>query len=364
MVPEAPDPVKDKGAMDGMEALTTIATDIEKKLDGIQKSGKLKSIGLSLMGFFLLVNLCWYTLKAMATGTGLNGFIADFIGLAVVTAVVAAFLSKDVGSTIIGTIDSISSAVLGGDPTRRMGDAIAHVAKQAFQTLAHVGAIKPAGDQLKGTEWLIGLLPTALTVVSMKMLTMFFVVTSVCIYIAMLVYSQVMITIALVLAPFMVPFLMFQPGSFLFDSWLRFLLGSAMIKFVGMLMAMITGGMMESMGKISVSTDMSSASWVEAMNFDIVLFGSIMLLAGLSAMMMMQIPSIANALVGGSSVGFSGWGALARSPSSQAMGRAGGSGGRAGGESGSKGTSKNVNDGNVSKAYAGGRILGSAIRGR
>jgi hypothetical protein len=49
-----------------------------------------------------------------------------------------------------------------------------------------------------------------------------------------LMMSQVSIIIAMIFAPFFVPFLLFKPAAWLFEGWLRFFLGAAMMKIIGL----------------------------------------------------------------------------------------------------------------------------------
>src|SRR5262249_5389539 len=65
--------------------------------------------------------------------------------------------------------------------------------------------------------------------------------------IAHIIMGFLSIQLVLALAPVMVPFLMFSPASWLFDGWLRFLLGSCMLKVVVAFLLLMVGGLLTGM---------------------------------------------------------------------------------------------------------------------
>jgi hypothetical protein len=161
----------------------------------------------------------------------------------------------------------------------------------------------------------------------------FFILFALAIYIANLVMSQVAIVIAMAFAPFFVPFLLFRPASWLFDSWLRFFVTAAMMKIIGLLMLKITSSMMASLVSLSHQAAAAKPTVLDAVGIDIVLFSSMILLAGISALLMAQVPSLATGLLSGSAggAGFGSWSNIAsRSPATRGIlgGMGAGSGGR------------------------------------
>jgi hypothetical protein len=108
-----------------------------------------------------------------------------------------------------------------------------------------------------------------------------------------------------------------------------------MMKIIGLLMLKITSSMMASLVILSQQAAAAKPTVLDAVGIDIVLFSSMILLAGISALLMAQVPALANGLLSGSAggAGFGSWSHIAsRSPATRGvlggMGQASGSSGR------------------------------------
>ena len=112
-----------------------------------------------------------------------------------------------------------------------------------------------------------------------------------CIYLM----SMNLLSIAFALGPVFLPWLLLRPASFLFDGWLRFTLVAALYQVVGIIVVTLLSRMHE-----PVMEGMGSAIDGESGTFNFYYFVAAFLLSGVSAMLMLQVPSIANALVNGS----------------------------------------------------------------
>lgn len=111
---------------------------------------------------------------------------------------------------------------------------------------------------------------------------------------------------------------MFRPMSWLFDSWLKFLLGACMLKIVTAFLLKVAAGLLTGMSALALQhyTEARGASPWETVFADMVLLGMMLIFALLAMLLLMQAPGIATGLLSGSagSTGFSGIKGLTQSP--------------------------------------------------
>lgn len=327
----------DPGAVTAATAMTHVADAIEGGLNGLAAGGRegVLGIGQAIFGFLVALNLVWMLLKAFVSGAGFfNGFLADFVPFAVSVGVVALFLDRDVATVLNTSMAALGSAVV-GEGMGSVSSMITLAGQQAFTAVANVWSVAPATQVSWDPSSWFAAIPVILYALAGTACTVFFLLFALAIYIANLVMSQVAISIAMIFAPFFVPFLLFRPAAWLFEGWLRFFLAAAMMKIIGLLMLKITGSMMASLVTLSQQATLSRPTVLDAVGIDIVLFSSMILLAGISALLMAQVPALANGLLSGSAggAGFGSWSHIAsRSPATRGvlggMGQGSGGSGR------------------------------------
>lgn len=325
-------------------AMTGVANAIEDGLRGMSSAGGgggVLSIGRSLFGFFVVANLVWMFLKSFVSGTGFfNGFVADFVPFAVMCGVVAIFLDRDIAGVLESSMNALGSAVL-GEGVSSVSSMIAAAGQQAFSAVANIWNVAPSTQITWDPATWFAAIPSVLYQLVGSACTVFFILVALAVYMANLIMSQVSIIIAMIFAPFFVPFLLFKPASWLFEGWLRFFLGAAMMKIIGLLMLKITSAMMGSLVALSQQAAAQKPTVLDAVSIDIVLYSSMMLLAGISALLMSQVPNLATGLLSGSAggAGFSGWSNLAsKSPATRGVLGGMGTGSSGGGGVGGKQT--------------------------
>jgi TrbL/VirB6 plasmid conjugal transfer protein len=312
----ASDPYDQGKTANGAEILKMAADAIETRLKDMRNSPQLKTIGLTLVGFFVIANVMFFLLKNFATGTGLNGVIADMMGLAILAGVTQIFLDRDIGDAIIKTIDVVAGAVTGlGSSGSTVSELMLEAGRDTFETLKNMWDV---GNMVKLDFSLLNLGKSLslLLIILLKLIalgvTTFLLLVALGIYFATLVMSQVTVVIALILAPIFVPFLLFSPASFMFDGWLRFTIGAGFMKVIGALMVKITGIIMATLAGVStqaVARAGGAQYSLDAFSVDIVLYCVMILLGALCAYLMMKGPEIATGLISGSggAGGFKGW---------------------------------------------------------
>ena len=113
-----------------------------------------------------------------------------------------------------------------------------------------------------------------------------------CIFIAVMIMSQILVNLSLFVAPLFVPWLMWESSAFLFHGWLKFTIVAGAQKIVAAALFGLTMKLLDAVGTLS---ETAAASPV----FDEFSYLVALLLCLVSAYMMWQTSSIAAGLVSG-----------------------------------------------------------------
>ncbi|MHC2876676.1 type IV secretion system protein [Ralstonia sp. 121560039-2] len=141
----------------------------------------------------------------------------------------------------------------------------------------------------------LGSMLAALAIVILKVITTVVIAGAAAIWAANYILSQAKLFIGMAVAPVMVPWLIMPYTTFLFDGWLKFMIGAGMMQVVGAIMIKITN--------ILVTTMMTIAAGSTSTN--VILYVVLVVLAFIISYLMAEINGIAMGLLqGGSRVGF------------------------------------------------------------
>lgn len=296
--------------------ISAVATAVDQAIKGIQNNKKLRDTGEVIAGFAVAIMMLWSAVRTMISGKGLGELFGEWVPIWVAYGVVVAVVNQDAGSQIERFMNSVASAISGYDVSN-----VKTVITQGLQgtfdsvfVIADMPTIDTSSWGAALTGNLITMVMDKLAVLILKMISMFVLVIAGCIYVATSIMAMVSIALVLALAPIMVPFLIFSPMSWLFDSWLRFLMGACMMKVVGAFMLALTSGLVAQMTNVAktLKTDMNGAG-SGTLVYDLLLYAFLILLAVLAALLMQQVPTIATGLLQGSAggAGFKGIGGVA-----------------------------------------------------
>jgi type IV secretory pathway VirB6-like protein len=128
----------------------------------------------------------------------------------------------------------------------------------------------------------------------MKLLIVAFILFSGLVYIAMYIISMVLLYVAAALGPVMIPWVLFGPMSFLFDGWVRFVIGASLYKVVGLVMIAVSGALYDPLMQASRAAAAGGSQY-----FNFTAASAALLISGVMALLMLQIPMIANGLASG-----------------------------------------------------------------
>jgi type IV secretion system protein TrbL len=206
-----------------------------------------------------------------------------------------------IGGANMSTLDSAIQA--GADPVFR---AISAVVDQPRVTSAADSGSNP----LAVLSFLGASLGSLMMAICAKIVTTFLLVLAGVVMVAHIIMGFISVQLVLALAPVMVPFLMFRPLGWLFDGWLRFLLGACMLKLVVAFLLNVVAGLLTVMNDLAMRyySEAKNASATDTFSTDVLLLGLMLVFALLATLLLGQAPSIAMGLLSGNagSIGFGG----------------------------------------------------------
>lgn len=322
------------------------------------ENGPLNGMGRTISGFFLIALMVWTAVKTMAGGKGFGELIGEWVPIWVSFAFVYAFLDKSAGNAIVSTMDSIGTA-LGGGSMADLKSALGTVATPIFSAISEVFAMPSTAEAslMDPGSWAPALASTLVSALG-KLLTGFLLVLAAVVGMGTVLMSFISLALVLALAPVMVPFVMFRPMSWVFDSWLRFLLGACMMKIVLAFLLTAVAGILVGVSQLGqqMATEMAGATNTQKLVQDFLMHATMAILALLGSLLLTQVPSIATGLLAGSAggSGFGGMKGITQSPTGRIADRGTSNVAEAGGQAGSAA----VRGG----SYVGGRAAGTAVR--
>lgn len=129
----------------------------------------------------------------------------------------------------------------------------------------------------------------------MKILTALLIVISSILFVGQYLLTQVMVEIALLVMPIMVPFIMLEKTSFIFEGWIKFLITAGFVKIAGATLFGILLGSVEQ----SINFANNAIQQVSGSAIAFYVYSTLLLITVLMAYIMLQTQQIGNALVSG-----------------------------------------------------------------
>lgn len=259
----------------------------------------LAGLGASMMYMLFALALAWLLLRSLVAGAGLNGIVADLLPLLAGMAIVSALLEGGAIRQIAASVDMLAGALAGREVGELRG-AVFGAAQKAVEAIGNVLTMPSLHASISGwspSKW-VPLGVSGLGTVLGKLLAAFFIALAATFYIAHIVLTLGAIELAVALAPVMVPFFVVPALAWVFQGWLRFTLMAGLLKIVGTFVLMFTNALMQ--GLVSLSREVrlpAEGSWDNLMTASPLVYAGLMMLAGLSACLMMQVPTLARSLL-------------------------------------------------------------------
>ena len=322
--------------------LNTFKTAVENASNG----NVLEGYGYELLVSIMSMLLIFQTLRTLLEGTSIRQLMAQFLYLMMLGSFASLLISDSVGAKqkLIASADAIASKVAPGTGGTGFESAYSavFVMFDAAQKIWESEAPKPkpgsadgssgsgnntvdANGNVTGTPastttsqpanggtsvgsalsnmaaFLTGGLGFMILSWLMKIAAIIILVIAGIVALCQFLVSQVLIHIAIILAPIFIPFLVWEQASFMFDGWLKFFVKSCFHKVVGLVIVTLL------QTTISQSVDQVQAAAVdgfaEGQALRLTALIGVLLIGCIIAYLMWQIGGIADGLISGSARG-------------------------------------------------------------
>ena len=286
---------------------TTLSTTMNQFFSNIQDFGPmtLSSEGMSLFGLLALISISWMGIRLVLESGNLTNIMGSLLQSLLMIGIVYWMVSPesyialwgtgnvaDTDSALSGSLNVIAGKFMPG--AENISKVIVSNSLMVMQkAMLLVDAWSNAFDKLDGFLNIVEFIFSNIVAFIFIFCAVLGLIFASIIYMAIGVYSQFMVVIALTLGPIMIPWILLAPTSFIFDGWLRFLIIACLTKVVGAMLIGITHSVLG-----TVISNVKSAQ-----DLDIMMTSAMLafLFSLLIAYLMAQIPSIASALVSGGS---------------------------------------------------------------
>jgi type IV secretion system protein TrbL len=291
--------------------VSQVTTDLNQLESTIQSnfssmSGTLAADGTELEWALFSVMFVWTAITGMLKGESLGEVFAQIITQILMLGIVMACLNSSSQNALKQTFSTIANQF--GAGTNLSGGF-----KSFFTAITSLwttgGSSTSSGSS--GSNWFSSLFHTigdfdlgsilaGLAIVILKLATTVIVAGAAALWAGNYILSQMKVYIGLAVAPVMVPWLLMPYTTFLFDGWLKYMIGAGMMQIVGAIMIKMTNTLMTTMTTV--------AQGATATN--VILYVVLVVLALVIAYMMSEINGIAMGLLGGGSrvgMGFGAW---------------------------------------------------------
>lgn len=275
-------------ALDAVNQVKLAIVTIENQIDGLRKKKPLLALGKQLLVVIFLVVFIWSVIKNMLLKPLPNQIIIDLIFPLIVLGFAYSMLDQNVGQVIVDSIDYVISLLVESNPNGASSSAI--FAENLLKSMVSIwSAPNPIDPFTLGIEAAISFL--------LKLVSIFFIATSIAVGLSFLLIAKFQVSLAIVLAPLMIPWILWKPTEFIFASWLSFLLKSSFVS-----LCVFTT---ENMLRTSILNLVNlSDSVTQGVNSAFV-YGTISLLSFLFSMLISKSFEIGSGLISGVSSGLS-----------------------------------------------------------
>lgn len=299
------------GDVSGSEQAGVVIKAVFDSANNMVAANPFKETGAGLFKILLLILISWKSIMLLLDTSSINKVIAELISIILLAGIAQFFLIPETQtqfakgfSDLAAQAASASGAKIDMNSPQNSISNVLGDSMKAAQELWE-GPLKPqkpdvASDSFAPLKWLseawsslsVKDMLGSLAAMIYRALIAILIVSCTVIYLAQMIFSQIMVNIGLIVAPIFVPWILWDATRFLFDGWIKFMIVTGVQKIVGALLFGMTVGMVS-----SVTTLATEAGATGALNF--YAYSTAFVLVALMALMMMQITSIASGLVTG-----------------------------------------------------------------
>lgn len=261
----------------------------------------MQGYGMNLFAGLALISIAWFGIRIVLE----SGQITDLFGglLRSLMTIGLTYWFMNAGFQLVfvqgisGTLNQISSALLpgSGDLVTAVGNALGRFFQAAQAILKNLDLISPSFlNPLEAIGNLVG----SISALANLLFSAFCLAVAGAIYFVLALGTSYMVTIALIFGPIFIPWLVLSQTAWLFDGWLRFLITASLWKVVAAAIIGISDGIFaELANKVITAASKGTDNYSEITLMSL----SAALSALLMGWLLLQVPSVASALVSGGS---------------------------------------------------------------
>ncbi len=265
-----------------------------------EKSGVIQGYGHDLFLALGALAFAWFGVRIVLEGGDWTGVMGGLIRTILLVGIVFWLVGSGYHAVFVegvaGSLDQIANSLLpGGSMSGTLSESMSSFYRAGTATM------ELTNDFAAGESWnplnILGKIYSSLAQVGALFLSGLLLLLAGGVFFIVALASQFMVTIAIILGPVFIPWLLLPVSTFVFDGWLRFLISAALWKVLAAIIVGITSGVFQSLaGKAEAAAKAGSSA-----NYGEVMLASFIagLTALLAAYLLLQIPSIAAALAGG-----------------------------------------------------------------
>lgn len=294
-------------------AVGAVADAILGAADKMATTAPLTDVGFSLLAGLFTLLLVWEGMFHLLKGADVRELITKVAVLVMMGTIASALITDSIGAkkAVVGTMDAVSNKITGMDASLMNNSdkvlqpvyASIEMAFAIWQAEAPEGKIRDGAGLFEtvtkmADNLFLGLV-TFLPIIALKLIAMAIVFLTGGVMLGQYIVSQILMSIAIVLAPIFMPWLIWEQARFLFDGWLKFFIKAGLYKVVGVVMLVL----MREIVKIANATLQTMEADQALLDGNMALIRTLFFLIILSLVMgflFMKVGDIADGLVSGS----------------------------------------------------------------
>lgn len=202
-------------ALTAANQLKAILGTMEFQIQNIKTSNPLAPLGKYTLSVMFAVVFIWVIIKNMILHSGAHQLLSDFVFPFIIFGLAYACLDQNLGQIVSDSIDSIAKVLT--NSTDQKGTSSQIFAEQMLKSMLVIWDAPNNFNPLNlGLEMIISFL--------MKLISIFIIAGSTAVGVSYLLLSKFQVSLAIALAPVMIPWAIWKPTEFLMTGWLNFLL--------------------------------------------------------------------------------------------------------------------------------------------
>lgn len=299
-------------ATTGSDAVGQILGDLLNRFNGLVSKQPFLQAGTRLLQMLMVILIAWKGLRLTLDTGSFSMVIAELANIILMWGIASFLMNPSVQQQFTSGFDDLAKMAANStgsildvaNPANAISDALGRLMDAAMKLYNGTPIDPPpnadASMWARATSWLnstIGSVASgdvffALANVLFRVFLAILVLVVGLIYAVTIIWTQISINIALVMAPLMVPWMLWDSMAFLFHSWLKFLITCGVQKIVGALVFGVTAALID-----NVTTMATKANATPVENF--YYYAATFLIVAVMAALMVQIVSVANGLISG-----------------------------------------------------------------